>query len=253
MRFLPHLLAAVLATTTLSAQVASACGGSYVDFNPAPRVLAVSTHHLNPGGPGPRNDRAFVVLAQSSDAVSNDDWDFIAPRTFDATQLAVLSPLATPMEVTLVGPSGTRVVKTKQQVALRRGLTGKQQRLALEVPLRANQEFAIAIQGRASDAKWHSLFAKDASAKTASWLRQQGITDAKYIAVRAIKGTGFELVDFQRNDGNWHHIVRDGGTSVGAAAASVPIGALTTQGRTFVVFSTDQQVSLLELPAATKA
>jgi hypothetical protein len=206
MRFLPHLLAALLATTTLTTSIAAACGG-YVEINPAPRVLAVSTHHLNPGAPRKRNvDRAFVVLGASSNDVGEGDWNFIAPRTFDTTQLAMLSPLATATELTLVGPSGTRVVKATQQVALRRGWTADKTQLALEVPVKAGEQFVIAIPGRVTDARWHE-----------------------------------------------NHIVRQATTQIGASVKSVQLGSVSTKGRTFAVFSTDGQLSLVELPAMTKA
>jgi hypothetical protein len=216
MRFLPHLFAAVLATTTLSAQVASACGG-YVARNPAPRVLAVSSHSV-PTSKAQRRwiNRTFVVLEQSIDA---DDaaWQWLAPYTYDTTHILTMARLATPMEVTLVGPGGARVVKTDKQVALSRDwhIGHDQKRVALEVPVGQRDRFEIAIAGRVTDAKWHEL--GDGSVSAATQWRLTG--------------------------------------QLGLAADATPLGALTAAGRTYVVYSLNHQLGLLEVPATvlTKA
>ena len=116
-QFIPALVAGLLATTTLTTSVASACGG-YIQVDPAPRVLAVSSHSVLKGERW--THRAFVVLEQSLQPAAEKLWALLAPGTYDATRIKLLSRLAQPVEVTLVGPSGARVVKTDKQV----GLTG---------------------------------------------------------------------------------------------------------------------------------
>jgi hypothetical protein len=226
MRFLPHLLAAVLATTTLTTSIAFACGG-YAQYNPPPRVLAVAQHHPEPQ-PGHytyTRGRPVVVLDQTSAG-------------------------STPAEVTLVGISGTRVVKTQGQVAMTARAGARPNRVGLEVPIGDYEHYSIAIPGRATDAKWHTLGTGKASAKTRWWLAQQGIEHAAQVRVRTIKGV--ELIGY-RTAGKWHFIARQGDRQIGLAADARPLGAVTTAGRTFLVFSTSEQIGLLELPATTKA
>lgn len=250
MRFLPPLLAALLATTTITTSVAFACGDPR-PVDPAPRVLAVSTHGFV-GTHERWTHRAFVVLEKSIDA-DDSAWKWLAPATYDATHILMMSRLATPMELTLVGPSGTRVVKADKQVALSRtwGIGVGQKRLALEVPVGNRDRFSVAIAGRATDATWRELGDSQESAAATWWLQQQGITNPQYVRVQTIAGTAFELVEYYK-DGMAHVVARGGDRELGLAADASPLGAVTTAGRTFVVFSMTGQIGLLELPATTK-
>src|SRR5262245_55485810 len=115
MRFISSLLVATLAaTTTLTTSIAAACGG-YVKVDPAPRVLAVTTHGVMSGERW--TNRAFVVLDESPQ-VDDKAWKMLAPGTYDGTRIAMLSGFYVKREFTLVGPSGTRFVKTSSRVAL---------------------------------------------------------------------------------------------------------------------------------------
>jgi hypothetical protein len=249
MRFLPHLLAAVLATTTLTTQIAAACGG-YADFKPAPRVLAVSSHSIVDTKQH-WTRRAFVVLEQSIEA-DDSAWKWLAPYTYDPTHILTIGRLAKPMEVTLVGPSGTRVVKADQQVALSRSwhIGHEQKRIALEVPVAERDQFTVAIAGRATDATWHELGAADDSAATTWWLAKQGIKQPKHVRAIGITGTTIDLVEYSV-DGMTQTIARNGDRQATLGASTRPLGAVTTAGRTFVVLMTKGQVGLLELPATT--
>jgi hypothetical protein len=255
MRFLPHLLAAVLTTTTLLPQIAAACGGPYADYNPAPRVLAVSSHSVPAKNDGQHwIRRAFVVLEKSIDA-DDKAWQWLAPYTYDPTHILTMSRLETPMEVTLVGPRGARVVKADRQVALSRDwhIGHDQKRLALEVPIGEHDQFAVAIAGRATDARWHEIGDRKHSAATVWWLQKQGIKNAEYVRVQHIAGLTLDFVEYYA-DGLTHIIARDGDRQVGLAADANLRGAVTTAGRTFAVFMSKQgQIGLLELPAMTKA
>ncbi len=256
MRFLPHLLAAVLATTTVTTSIADACGG-YVRVDPAPRVLAVSTHTLF--GNERHRSRAFVVLEQSIKSDGNNLWELLAPGSYDSTRIKALSRLATPMELTLVGPSGPRVVKTDKQFALTHLLyfAWNDARIGLEVPVKRGEHFTVAIAGRADDATWGEVEYHEGTAATTWWLGQQGIKDAQYVGLRTIEGMAFDIVEYSQGDTN-HFVVRDGDRTVGLAANGRVLGSVTTKGRSFLVFDTHGQIGLLELPKvslsqATKA
>jgi hypothetical protein len=249
MRFLPHLLAAVLATTTVSTSIADACGG-YVRVDPAPRVLAVSTHTSFNGARS--TSRAFVVLEQPVQLDAKTPWQLVAPRSYDNTQIFTMSPLANPMEVTLVGPSGARVIKTAKQVALKGSwqIGWDKTRIALEAPVKQGERFAIAIAGRAADATWGEIEYHEGTAATTWWLGQQGIKDPQYVGLRTIKGMAFDIVEYSQGD-TTHFVVRDGDRTVGLAANGRVLGSVTTNGRSFLVFDTDGQIRLLELPKAS--
>jgi len=247
MRLLPALLATLLASTTVI-QTAAACGG-YVEINPAPRVLAVSTHSMMIKDRW--GERAFIVLEQSAHIEGNAKWQALAPGTYDGTQIMTLAPLAKPIEATLVGPSGTRVVKTDKQVALGRSwqIGWDQRRVALEVPLEDKDQFSIAIAGRAADATWHALDYSEAPASTKWWLAKLGVKPDGYVGLRAIDGTQLEVVEYSTAS-TTQFVVRQNDNTIGAAQGSA-LGAVTTGGRTFLVYSINHQIGLLELPAAS--
>lgn len=251
MRILPQLLVTVFATTTLTTEIAAACG-DYVQVDPAPRVLAISTHYVLDGERS--TNRAFVVLERSIEPQRDKQWDLLAPGTFDTTRFLVLPRLASPMEVTLVGPSGTRLVQTDKQVALAGGwqIGFDQTRVALEVPVQANEQFAVAIAGRATDARWHVVdYHEQPTAQTKWWLQKHGIEGVEYVVLRTIRDMPFDLVEYSQG-GTTRFIVRDRGRTSGLAANGSVLGAVTTKGRSFIVFTLNSQIGLLELPKATK-
>jgi hypothetical protein len=246
MRLLPALLSALLVSATLTSQIAHACGG-YSDIKPRPRVLAMSNHGVVDSERW--SHRSFIVLEQTAQIDDKTRWEMIAPGTFDPTSIITLAPLATPLEVTLVGPAGARVVKTDKQVVLGRSwdIGWDKARIALEVPTDEKHQFSIAIVGRASDATWHELDYKTAPASV-RWSLGKLVADAESVALRTTQDTGFDIVEYFVN-GNAQFVVRQGGTAIESASGS-PLGMVTTKGRTFVVFSVDHQIGLLELPAA---
>jgi hypothetical protein len=232
MRFLPVLLAAVLVTTTVTTQIASACGG---DFGLPPQVLAVSQHIVHPTRARERSgDRAFVVLGAPIKDDGKSAWSFVAPRTFDTMQFLPLPPRLVPMEVTLVGSNGARVVKTDKQVALRNGWQDKQPRLALEVSVHDGESIGFAIIGNASDAKWSQLAAGKASVLTSWWLGRQGVSDIESVALSSVAGSGFEVVQYSSND-KTQFMVREKDRSMGVPMRGRVLGAVTTGGRAYLL------------------
>lgn len=247
MRLLPALLATLLASTTVI-QTAAACGGG--DFRPPqPRVLAVSTHGMMIRDHW--GSRSFIVLEQPLKVLGDGGtWKALAPGTYDGTQIKTLAALPSALEVTLVGASGTRVVKTAKQVGLSRSwqIGWDQQRVALEVPVRDEDQFSIAIVGRATDAKWHELSYSEAPASTKWWLGKRRVGDTSYVGLRTMQGSSAEIIQFDLG-GTSQFVVRDGDAELGAAVGQ-PLGIVTTGGRSFVAFSANHQVGLLELPAS---
>jgi len=250
MRLISTLLVATLAATTLTTSIAAACGG-YVHVDPAPRVLAVSTHGLSANGRW--TSRSFVVLEQEMKRNDDDKWRPLAPRSYDATQIMTLAQLSSPIELTLVGPSGVRVVKTNKQVALSRSwhIGFDKTRVALEVPFKTNDQFTIAIAGRATDAKWRELDYAESPATLAWWLGTQGIKNAEYPTLATVQGTDLEVIGFSQ-DGKSTLVVRQGDALLGSSMGHA-IGAVTTNGRSYLVVSTEGFVGTLELPEITRA
>ena len=229
MRLLNAFLASVLAGATLAPQISDACCGPYA-YNPAPRMLMVSSHSAQAKG-NKWTNRSFVVLEQSFDAQANGEWIQLAPMSFDRAQVMALPALETPMELTLVGPAGTRTVKAKKQFAL----TGdfkighQQKRLVLELDTPASS-FAIALVGKV-DAKWTELDFQDG--KT------------------SIKGTDMQIVEEYR-DGYTSVTVRQNGRDI-AYGSGDAIGVVEVKGRTFLVTNSRGYLGTVQLPALSIA
>jgi hypothetical protein len=252
MRFkslLTSILAATLITAAVAPGIAAACGG-YVRIDPAPRMLQVSSHRLF--SDEARKQRAFVVLEQSFDG-SDATWSQLAPGTFDNTRLVALPALAVPLQVTLVGPSGVRFVKSDKQVALADAATigWREKRVAVEVPVTDKDQFAVAIIGHAKDARWHAADYLEAPASARWWLGKRGTKSPDFVALRKLDGTSAEAIEFSQ-DGETHFVIRRGDVEVGSAQGSL-IGAVTTNGRTFVLYTVNKQLATLELPATARS
>lgn len=145
MRVLTVALALVVATVTLTTQIAAACGGTY-GARPRPSVLVVTSHSI----PTPRS---FAILGALDADVA--DWQHLAPRTFDPTSIASLGTLDVPMTLTLVGPERARVVTATQQVGLANlffSHTSSKVR-AVEIPRAKGDDVVVALRGRVPGAR----------------------------------------------------------------------------------------------------
>ena len=185
MRLLSALFVSLLSATTLAPQIADACGGPYSHVEPAPQMVLVSKDGAH----------SFVTL--------------------DAAQAA------NPIELTLVGPSGVRIVKASKQIAA----SPKQRRLAIDVPKR--DRFVIAIPGNV-EAKW------------------TGIDRNYYTGSMKVRGTDLQIVHESR-DGHAFLTVRQNGRDVGYSSGEA-LGVVQIKGRAFLVSQTKGYVSALELP-----
>src|SRR3954471_13211566 len=100
------LLVPVLAS--FAAQPADACG----PYGYTPRLMRVTTHFADGG------TRAFVITnEQVSD---NQAWVRLAPMTYDYAAVVDVANPETAIDVTLVGPKGTKVVSSRERVYLSR-------------------------------------------------------------------------------------------------------------------------------------
>jgi hypothetical protein len=249
MRLISSLLVATLAATTLTTSIAAACGGYGERVAPEPYVLAVTTHGLMQKGKW--THRAFVVLAENVELEAGA-WKQLAPGTFDSTRIASVAARTSPLEVTLVGPAGTRVVKTAKQVALSHSwkIGRDQSRLALEIPSITDDQFTIAIVGRATDAMWQELPYEQATADATWWLTKQGHTKPEYVAVRKI-ATDLDVIEYHL-DGESRFSVRHGDSEVGVGVGAT-LGAFTTKGRSFLAINDKGQLGTLELPTRARS
>jgi hypothetical protein len=248
MRLISSVLVTALAATTLSTSIAAACGG-YVDVDPAPYTLSVTTHGLMENGKW--TQRGFVVLEQQVELEAKA-WKQLAPGTFDGTRIAFVAPREKPLELTLLGPSGTRVITTAKQVALSHSwkIGTDQSRLALEIPAIKDAQFTIAIIGRATDAKWQELPYEQGTLATSWWLAKHGVKDAEYVSMRRIS-VDLDVVEYSK-DGASGFSVRQGDEEVGVGVGVVQ-GAFTTKGRAFLSVRRNGQLGTVELPATARS
>ncbi len=141
------LLALALASSTLAAPtVADACGG-YGMERPTPAALEVTQW----------KQRTFVVIASADTPAANASWRRLAPDTYGNTTMITAGPDTDDSRtLTLVGPSGTRVVSTKKTVFLRRGAAGPV-RQALVIEGLGERRYTVGFEGKRPDARFLSV------------------------------------------------------------------------------------------------
>jgi hypothetical protein len=221
----------------LAPRVAAACGGPRID--PPPRVLTVVSRSFPSGYHWAR--RSFVVLPEAADVDSNTRW--IHAASYDDTAVSELAALATPVELTLIGPTGVRVVKANRQFAMRRWLHRKP-RIALEIPA---DDSTIAIVGGAKNAQWYQLGYSPATAATRWWLEHKGIA-ADWTSVRPLAGTDIDVIATQAS-GTSTLVVRRGDDEVGRYNGTAH-GAFVVNGRLYLVLEAGDGLYAQELPKA---
>lgn len=151
MRLLLCLPALVLAAVTVASDIADACGAPV-----RPNLVLISSHRSPATIPNTR--RAFAVRGGPADAPVGATWTPLAPQSFDPASIHDLGS-AKRSVLTLVGPSGTRVVKTHtRRLLIQESIAiGHEVHEASEVPVGMDDHFPIAIVGNAKHAKWHEL------------------------------------------------------------------------------------------------
>ena len=171
------------------------------------------------GGPPPPR----LLAVRTNTVMADGVW---TRRTF--VELGARPPDA----ITFIGPSGARVIETAQ-------------RPTLDVRIGDYENFPVAIAGRASDAKWHSLGNNTATDATKKWVAKHGIK-SQHVKLRAIPHRNFDVVQYWVS-GQPHFIVRQEDREI-RRAVGAPIGAVTIGSRNFVVYFTGDQVGTIVLP-----
>lgn len=144
------LLAVALAATTLvtSVRVADACGGSYEWKPTAPAVHTVVTPAISEA-----KMQRFALLTDRRDAkrARMMKWTQLDRMSFDTTKTSPGRRLSDPTRLTLLGPSGTKLVSLASTVWVDRPFDHTDAREAVALP---KGDFVVALDGHFKDATW---------------------------------------------------------------------------------------------------
>ncbi len=226
--FLAPLLAPVLATLAIATlRPADACG----PYGSEPKLMRLTGHH------GREASRSFVLLDQPVPNADKLAWKQLAPGTYDPAAVVDTADLERPMDMTLIGPSGTRVVSSKERVFLSRTFVSNEPSVALEISAPKGQ-FAIAMAGKHTDAAWIRLDREhQGSATDLSWVKAQGIDplSPEYIYVSKLEGTDLEIITVPQNGGRTTFVRSEG--ALYTRFEGTAMGAMTTRGQLYLVAS----------------
>lgn len=213
------LLVPVLAS--LAARPADACG----PYGFTPRLMRVSTHFADGG------TRAFVITNEK--IADNQPWVRLAPMTYDYASVVDVANPENPLDVTLVGPAGTKIVSSRERVYLSRTFVSHAPAVAFEI--RAPRgEFAIAMAGKHSDATWIKFVDDhDGTAADRAWVKAQGVTP-EHVYVKKLDGTELEAVTVIPASGEMVTFMRRGAVVYGRYEGAV-MGGIEATGDRFVV------------------
>jgi len=231
------LLASLALTATLTSafapSIADACGGYGGERLPA--VFAVDVHFSSGNNGEAKGRRAFVLFASAA-PTDKVTWTRLAPMTFDYTRIADAPDSTHPTTVTLIGPSGTRVVKSKDRTFIADSFRSRREQTAMEIGVGANHEFSIAVLGEQPDATWLGTSNVTATKQTLAWVRTQGVTtDSVYVA--KIKGTKLRVISaYPEGSSSLTSFILDGTTTLTASSGGHPIGAVELGGKRYVLF-----------------
>lgn len=238
------LLAPVLASFVLSSAPAEACG----PYTPEPTLFKLSTHAVRSGTRLVTTTTRTFVLTDTIDRAQADRlaWQPLAPGTYDYARMALAPDLAQPIDLTLIGPGGTKVVSSKRRAFLDRTFAELQPSSALEVEVERGK-FAFAIAGRHARAKWISLDDRGTTAADLAWVEKQGVTviDPQYVQVAKLAGTHLVTISVLTKDG-MVTMVRSG-HALYAQFAGTTRGAVEVDGQRFAVAMVDNAVTAIWL------
>ena len=212
-----------LSLTALAAVIpanhADACGPM-----PAPHMLAISHH----------GHHTFVVLDEAAPKDAN--WRQLFPDSYDYTRIADAPDLEAPVELTLLGRSGTRVVTATHRVFLDDAWTVPMQRhVAFEVEGLDNQDwFEVAVVGRRANLSWRTMDqVPDKDNDGIAWLAAHGRRGVNLAYLTTITGTTTQIVTWFDSTGV-QFAVRRGDADLGEHEGLV-IGELDMPGRHLLV------------------
>lgn len=236
------LLAPVLASLVLSSTPADACG----PYVPEPTIFQLSSHLTRTGVDlASRSTRTFVLTGKIDRArAARLAWQTLAPRSYDHARVALDVDLARPMEVTLIGPAGTKVVSSKRRAFLDQTFVQQGPSSALEIDVEPNK-YRFAIKGRHERARWIAL--DDGIATTTAdlaWVKKQGVTpiDPQYVYVGKLAGTQLETISVLAEGSGMVTLVRSG-HALYAQLEGSPRGAVEVAGQRYLVAVADGRVT----------
>jgi len=216
------LLLASVSALVANLSTADACG-SYV---PTPRVLQLAQPYA-PGEP------TFVLTGEVP--TGKVAWTRLAPHSYDSTEVADAPDLAQPMEITLLGPAGAKVVSSKHRSFIQHSFERYSASAALEIEAKRG-EFAIALAGRHAGAVWLAAEREhDGTRADRAWAIAAGAKPLSNtnVYVSKIHGSNLELVSVIDNDGVLT-IVRSGTTAAGSLRGYA-MGIVSERGSEFIV------------------
>jgi hypothetical protein len=222
------LLAPVLATFALSTiQPADACG----PYGRSPRLLQISSHYVDGA------TRTFVL---TNEGVPERDlaWVRLAPMTYDYASLADAPDPTRAIDFTLIGPSGTRVVSSREKVYLSHTFLARKPAVAMEISA-SKSRFSIAMAGKHADASWIELGTeRRGQLADLEWVKARGMTPLlpEHVSVSKLAGTDLEMVRVLPKSGELTTFVRRG-NDVDAQFEGTALGGVTTGGQRFVIAS----------------
>ena len=190
--------------------------------------MRVTTHFADGG------TRAFVITNQK--VAANQPWVRLAPMTYDYASVVDVDNPDTAIEMTLVGPTGTKIVSSRERVYLSQTFVSRAPSVAFEI--RAPKgEFSIAMAGKHADAEWIKLGdERRAKAEDIAWVTAKGLTpmQPEYVSVHKLEGTDFEAVTVLPKTGEIITFVRRGDV-VYTQFEGTALGGLSASGERYVV------------------
>ncbi len=223
------LVIPALASVLSSVRPADACGG----YIREPQLMRISSHHTE------GTTRSFVLLGDLDAATAKQaKWVRLAPSTYDYAALADATDLDAPMTFTLIGPSGTRVVSTRQRSLLSQTFVSYKPSIAMEIRAPKGR-FSIAMVGNHERAAWLEPGREQrGAAADVAWVKTLGIEllGSEYVYVSKLKGTRFETVTVLPKGGGIVTLVRSNGSLYAKFDGSVA-GGIEMDGRRFIVAS----------------
>ena len=157
------ILSALLAPLATASRSAPACG-FYM-----PKVFLVEDHYIPDGGA--HHERSFV-MADHRD-VPTEGWTALAPRSYDATQIAD-APAIQPMTLTLLGNGAAQTVTTTKRVFVRDSFGDAPAMGAYEIDT-GGKHFSIAVSGSHVDLAFAALAQGVWSQDDAKWLADNNL------------------------------------------------------------------------------
>lgn len=171
MRTLLCLATTISLFTSFPTPSADACGDYGSARIRAAQAFPVSTHVIPSGGGESR--RTFVLLG--SEAPDGLDWKQLAPMSYDPTLIAK-APARPAMTFTLVGERGERTVTSARYVYLKQTFAMlSSSSLAVELDVRDDETFAVALPGRASGASWQRSVSRRPTPADVAWMKSRGL------------------------------------------------------------------------------